>query len=102
MPCVPPPFLPSPRNYPGGLSGPEFPGLIGGYSDLYPDLRGIFFLDVILNEWNVNGLFNLIGFGPPSRRVPFQGIGDMGMGGFEFGRPPRGGRGGFGGFFPPM
>ncbi|KAK4025751.1 hypothetical protein OUZ56_014798 [Daphnia magna] len=54
----PSPFY-SPQVYPDVNGGHEFPGIMGGYSDLYPDLRG---------------------FGPPGRRQPFRNLPDGGMG----------------------
>ncbi|XP_046642029.1 F-box only protein 7-like [Daphnia pulicaria] len=58
MPRLPQSFFPSPRVYPDGLGGHDFPGIVGGYSDLYPDLRG---------------------FGPPGRRLPFHDGGGAGF-----------------------
>lgn len=45
MPRLPQSFFPSPRVYPDGLGGHDFPGIVGGYSDLYPDLRGILYTE---------------------------------------------------------
>lgn len=46
----PSPFY-SPQVYPDVNGGHEFPGIMGGYSDLYPDLRGIVCLKAIV--WHV-------------------------------------------------
>ena len=45
MPRLPQSFFPTPRVYPDGMGGHDFPGMVGGYSDLYPDLRGIAIMD---------------------------------------------------------
>ena len=45
VPRLPQSFFPTPRVYPDGMGGHEFPGMVGGYSDLYPDLRGIAIMD---------------------------------------------------------
>nr|CAH0101803.1 unnamed protein product [Daphnia galeata] len=57
---LPQSFFPTPLVYPDGMGGHEFPGMVGGYSDLYPDLRG---------------------FGPlpPGRRLPFNNDGGLGF-----------------------
>ncbi|KAI9562894.1 F-box only protein-like protein 7 [Daphnia sinensis] len=49
----------SPQVYPSVNGVHEFPGIMGGYSDLYPDLRG---------------------FEPPGRRQPFRNLPEGGVG----------------------